>query len=143
MLTSNGDLVGDKFRKGTFGQCAVEGIDGKPVNSKWCPSTLCTASNGLEVGLQEGCARACLDDPSGTCVGYAHSSSYCILYSPTADQHIVHDNGDVWIADTRPTKPCVTFNNPKVRCRALTNHTTNTWSLILAFSAHFLYLAGL
>jgi hypothetical protein len=113
-LRSTGDTVGTTFPKGTIGMCAVEGTGSKSVNSKRCPSASCTASNGMAVGLQEGCAQACLDDPSGACVGYAHSSFDCILYSPNADEHLIHENGDIWSPNRRPTEPCISYESPKV-----------------------------
>jgi len=119
-LRSWGDAVGKNYEKGMIGECRVEGNGLKPINSKWCPgmqgklpTSTCTASNGMSVGLQEGCAQACLDDPSGTCVGYAHSSSSCILYSPFADKHLVHHNGDTWISDARASEPCISYNSPR------------------------------
>ena len=111
-LRSTGDTVGTTFPKGTIGMCAVEGIGAKTINNKRCAT--CTASNGMSVGVQEGCAQACLDDPSGACVAYAHSSFDCILYSPNAHEHLVHDNGDTWTSDARATKPCISYDSPKV-----------------------------
>jgi hypothetical protein len=113
-LRSAGDLVGSNFATGTIGVCGVEGNGGKAINSKRCSGSTCIASNGMSVSLQEGCAQACLDDPSGACVGYAHSSSDCILYSPHADRDLVHQNGNVWTPDMRPTEPCLSFDSPKV-----------------------------
>jgi len=119
-LRSWGDAVGKANEKGMIGECRVQGNGLKPLNSKWCPGlrgklpgSTCTASNGMSVGLQEGCAQACLDDPSGSCVGYAHSSSSCILYSPFADKHLVHHNGDTWNPDARATEPCISYDSPK------------------------------
>ena len=119
-LRSWGDAVGNPNEKGMIGECRVQGNGVKPLNSKWCrgvlgraPGSTCTASNGMSVGLQEGCAQACLDDPSGSCVGYAHSSFSCILYSPFADKHLVHHNGDSWNPDARATEPCISYNSPQ------------------------------
>ena len=114
-LRSTGDLVGSTFVKGTIGECAVEGNGGKAINSKRCSGSTCIASNGMSVGMQEGCAQACLDDPSGACVGYAHSSFQCILYTPHAYKYLVHQNGDIWTPEARPTEPCLSFDSPKVQ----------------------------
>jgi len=113
-LRSTGDTVGATFAKGTIGKCVAEGNGIKPINSKRCPGSICRASNGLAVSVQEGCAQACLDDPSGTCVGYSHSERECILYSPYADKHLVHENGDTWVSDAQPTEPCISYDIPRV-----------------------------
>jgi hypothetical protein len=117
-LRSTGDTVGATFAKGTIGKCVAEGNGIKPINSKRCPGSICRASNGLAVSVQEGCAQACLDDPSGTCVGYSHSERKCILYSPYADKHLVHENGDTWVSDAQPTEPCISYDIPR-GCTAL------------------------
>ena len=83
----------------------------KTVMSKSCGRT-CTASNGMSVVLQEGCAQACLDDASGSCVGYAHSADSCILYSPFAHRYLVHDNGDTWARAGGQVIPCISHNSP-------------------------------
>ena len=83
----------------------------KTVMGRSCGRT-CTASNGMSVVLQEGCAQACLDDASGSCVGYAHSADSCILYSPFAHRYLVHDNGDTWARAGGQVIPCISHNSP-------------------------------
>ena len=83
----------------------------KTVMSKSCGRT-CTASNGMSVVLQEGCAQACLDDASGSCVGYAHSADSCILYSPFAHRYLVDHNGDTWAKAGGQIIPCISHNSP-------------------------------
>ena len=111
--------------KKSNGVCAIG--SGK-TNSKMCST--CKASNGMRVTSQRGCAQACLDEPSGTCIGYAFNSeiedstqtSWCILYGPEvhkdldtdvpSDLKITKSFGDlsegVWISGEAAAKPCVT-----------------------------------
>ena len=83
----------------------------KTVMGRSCGRT-CTASNGMSVVLQEGCAQACLDDASGSCVGYAHSADSCILYSPFAHRYLVDDNGVTWARAGGQVIPCISHNSP-------------------------------
>jgi len=113
-----GDTIGKLYPKDTNGACRVEGNGIKPVHSTWCKTCECFASNGMSVGLQEGCAQACLDTPSGTCVGYAHSSKYCVLYTGlhinTGAGHpgTGPDTPNVWAKNEQPVVPCLSYDNP-------------------------------
>jgi len=60
---------------------------------------------------QKECADACLDEP--TCVGYAHSTAWCIIYGPE-----IHDNAaGQWTADNHEaTEITGTKANPMYIC---------------------------
>jgi len=119
-----GDNIGTLYPKGTNGACRVEGNGIKPVHSTWCKTDLCVASNGMSVGLQEGCAQACLDTPSGTCVGYAHSTKYCVLYTGLHLNIAAGHPGtgpatpNVWAKNEQPVVPCLSYENPP-SCKTL------------------------
>merc|ERR1711935_595151 len=105
-----------------LGACRSEGTMIAPPTQKDCLNDECRGSNGQAVGTQEGCAQACLDDPSGTCVAYSHAAnSWCVLHGPHAHVHDTLTNthrGEIWTDSwnvrDRPLKFCLgnVDNNP-------------------------------
>jgi len=98
-----------------LGACRSEGTKIAPPTQKDCRYDECRATNGLNVGTQEGCKQACLDDPSGTCVAYSHAdNSYCVIHGPHAHVHDTHSNSfagetwqDTWAVRDRTLKFCL------------------------------------
>jgi len=107
-----------------LGACRSQGTGIAPPTQKDCFNDQCRASNGEFVGTQAGCRQACLDDPSGTCMGYSHAdNSWCALHGPHAgiEEYSIHQvnyNGEmwknIWNARERDVKFCMENvpNNP-------------------------------
>lgn len=63
------------------------------VNGKY--SNTASADGGTPTQLE--CAEACLAE--GNCVGYAHSTAWCIVYGPEIHLGIGTEEGGVWTSD--------------------------------------------
>lgn len=111
------------------GVCRATGTGKAAVNYKYCKT--CPVSTGASIGTQVGCKQACLDSPSGTCVGYSYSlNSWCLIYGPeedlAANKNYTLSDGSVsdWTSITYPLKPCVTPENPS-GCTTLDSSNAN------------------
>jgi len=97
-----------------LGACRAEGTQIAPPTQKDCRWDLCVSSTGESVTTQAGCRQACLDDPSGTCVSYAHADNgYCVIYGPLVHEHAEHsfvidgdERVDTWDTRDRDLKFC-------------------------------------
>lgn len=110
------------------GVCRVANTN--KVNTIYKYSKTDTASNGMLVDNQEGCLQACLDAPTGTCVGYSYSEStrWCLVYGPeegkdSSNVYTVANATDTWTSDgwfgvSNPQIPCVLPNIPE-GCKTL------------------------
>lgn len=105
-----------------LGACRAEGTQIAPPSQKDCKWDLCVSSTGESVNTQGGCRQACLDDPSGTCVSYAHADNgWCVIYGPLVHEHAEHSyvidgdaRVDTWVTRDRDLKFCLGNipNNP-------------------------------
>jgi len=128
------------FQYGVCRLATAGALNGENVNQKYCKT--CINTNGDQVNLNEkACAQACLDDPSGSCMGFSHAdNANCILYGVNGEQYLRHP-GDLeteWLGYALHDEPCLAdkipigctpgFNtikmNTKFVCRHLTQDNT-------------------
>jgi len=81
---------------------------------------------------QQECASACLDEP--TCVGYSHSTAWCVVYGP-----VIHETvGEFWTSDNHEEVTITgTKANPSYICvtgppRDIPNETKSSGSVFYA-----------
>jgi hypothetical protein len=120
-----------------YGVCRLDtvgALNGENVNQKYCKN--CINTNGDQVNLDEkACAQACLDDPSGSCMGFSHAdNANCILYGVDGEHYLRHP-GDVeneWLGYALHDEPCLAdkipigctpnFNTIKMNTKFLCRH---------------------
>jgi len=121
LQTAFGDLVTPGSNtNNSIGACRVEGTQVAKPNAKNCKNENCYATNETQVGLQLGCAQACLDSPT-VCTAYAQAdNSWCVLYGPKTQATVQvgrPPNGTLqnytWGDDPWPLLPCVSEGVPE------------------------------
>jgi hypothetical protein len=111
---------------------ACRGPDNDKVNGKYSNSA---GANGKLT--QEECAAAC--DAESECIGYAHSTAWCVVYGPGIDKNRIDSNK--WTADTHAattfgeaTKPnaayICAFKSPEVGDDSVEQEASFAWTKI-------------
>merc|ERR1712238_603692 len=100
-----------------YGVCRLDtagALNGENVNQKYCKN--CVNTNGDQVNLDEkACAQACLDDPSGSCIGFSHAdNANCIVYGVNGEHYLRHpgDLDNQWLGYTLHDEPCIADKIP-------------------------------
>jgi len=99
-----------------YGVCRLDNGSGNGgnVDYKYCKT--CINTNGDQVNKDErACAQACLDDPSGSCIGFAQGENQnCIIYGVDSEQYLQHpgDIDNLWGGYSPNVEACLAANVP-------------------------------